>query len=87
MTPQFPSVREIRESLRHVAGFQGTEIHMANGYIIDQFLKCSVNKRTDAYGGSIPNRARFALEVRFVCNPVFCGWMANTMCRSTAVRF
>ena len=42
---------------------------MANGYIIDQFLKSSCNKRTDAYGGSIPNRARFALEVRlFLCD-------------------
>ena len=50
-----------------MAGFQGTEIHMANGYIIDQFLKSSCNKRTDAYGGSIPNRARFALEVRHPC--------------------
>ena len=35
-------------------------------YIIDQFLKSSCNKRTDAYGGSIPNRARFALEVRLL---------------------
>ena len=47
-----------------MAGFHGTEIHMANGYIIEQFLMSSCNKRTDAYGGSIPNRARFALEVR-----------------------
>ena len=39
------------------------EIHGANGYLIDQFLKSNVNKRTDKYGGSIPNRARFALEV------------------------
>lgn len=41
------------------------EIHGANGYLIDQFLKSNVNKRTDDYGGSIPNRARFALEVSF----------------------
>ena len=57
-----------------MAGFQGAEIHGANGYIIDQFLKSSINKRTDEYGGSIPNRARFALEVRFL-TPELYGWM------------
>jgi N-ethylmaleimide reductase len=45
------------------AGFDGVEIHAANGYLIDQFLRDSVNQRTDAYGGSIANRARFLLEV------------------------
>ena len=45
------------------AGFDGIEIHGANGYLIDQFLKDGVNKRTDHYGQSIENRARFALEV------------------------
>lgn len=45
------------------AGFHGVEIHGANGYLIDQFLKSNANKRTDKYGGSIPNRCRFALEV------------------------
>jgi N-ethylmaleimide reductase len=45
------------------AGFDGVEIHGANGYLIDQFLRDGSNKRTDAYGGSIENRVRFAVEV------------------------
>lgn len=45
------------------AGFDGVEIHGANGYLLDQFLKDGTNQRTDAYGGSIENRARLALEV------------------------
>lgn len=45
------------------AGFDGVEIHGANGYLIDQFLRDSANQRTDEYGGSFENRARFLREV------------------------
>ena len=45
------------------AGFDGVEIHGANGYLIEQFLQSHTNLRTDRYGGSIENRARFLLEV------------------------
>ena len=49
------------EGLR--AGYDGVEIHAANGYLIDQFLRDGCNQRTDAYGGSVENRARFLFEV------------------------
>jgi N-ethylmaleimide reductase len=45
------------------AGFDGVEIHSANGYLLDQFLQDGSNQRTDQYGGSIENRARLLLEV------------------------
>ena len=45
------------------AGFDGVEVHGANGYLLDQFLQDGSNRRTDAYGGSIENRARLMLEV------------------------
>lgn len=45
------------------AGFDGVQIHGAHGYFVDNFLRDGVNARTDAYGGSVPNRARFLLEV------------------------
>lgn len=45
------------------AGFDGVEIHGANGYLVDQFLRTTSNLRTDRYGGSVENRARFVLEV------------------------
>jgi N-ethylmaleimide reductase len=46
-----------------LAGFDGVQVHGAHGYLIDNFLRDGVNARTDSYGGSIPNRARFLLEV------------------------
>lgn len=45
------------------AGFDGVELHAANGYLIDQFLQTKTNQREDEYGGSVENRARFLLEV------------------------
>ncbi|HEU4408281.1 MAG TPA: alkene reductase [Polyangiaceae bacterium] len=49
--------------LAQAAGFDGVELHGANGYLIDQFLRDGSNRRSDAYGGSVENRARFLLEV------------------------
>ncbi len=46
-----------------IAGFDGVEVHAANGYLIDQFLRDGSNRRTDQYGGPIENRARFLFEV------------------------
>ncbi|HEV7813502.1 MAG TPA: alkene reductase [Janthinobacterium sp.] len=53
------------------AGFDGVEIHGANGYLLDQFLQDSTNQRNDAYGGSIENRARLMLEVTDACIAVW----------------
>lgn len=53
------------------AGFDGVEVHGANGYLLDQFLQDGTNKRTDAYGGSIENRARLLLEVTDACIAVW----------------
>jgi 2,4-dienoyl-CoA reductase-like NADH-dependent reductase (Old Yellow Enzyme family) len=53
------------------AGFDGVEIHGANGYLLDQFLQDSTNRRTDIYGGSIENRARLMLEVTDACIDVW----------------
>jgi N-ethylmaleimide reductase len=54
-----------------LAGFDGVDIHGANGYLLDQFLQDNTNKRTDAYGGSIENRARLMLEVADACIEVW----------------
>lgn len=62
-------IHEIVAAYRHAAkiakdaGFDGVELHAANGYLIDQFLESGSNIRTDEYGGSVENRARFLLEV------------------------
>lgn len=72
VTPQALELHEIPaiiEAFRRgaenakAAGFDGVEIHGANGYLLDQFLQDGTNKRTDGYGGSLENRARFMLEV------------------------
>ncbi|VGO10040.1 N-ethylmaleimide reductase [plant metagenome] len=53
------------------AGFDGVEVHGANGYLLDQFLQSGTNTRTDAYGGSLENRARLMLEVTDACIDVW----------------
>jgi N-ethylmaleimide reductase len=63
---EIPSfVAEYQAAARNalLAGFDGVELHAANGYLLDQFLRDRTNKRTDRYGGSFQNRARFLLEV------------------------
>lgn len=54
---------EVAAANAKAAGFDGVEIQGGNGYLMDQFLRDKTNRRTDAYGGSIPNRARFLIEV------------------------
>ncbi len=58
-------VADYRTAARNAiaAGFDGVEVHSANGYLLEQFLRDSINDRSDAYGGPIPNRARLLLEV------------------------
>lgn len=72
VTPRALTVAEIKEYVQLYAkaarnaieaGFDGVEVHAANGYLLDQFLQSESNKRTDEYGGSIENRLRFPLEV------------------------
>lgn len=72
VTPRALEYNEIKEIIQDYvsaaenairAGFDGVEIHAANGYLIDEFICDGSNKRTDQYGGSIENRCRFALEI------------------------
>ncbi|KAF6167005.1 hypothetical protein GIB67_041260 [Kingdonia uniflora] len=61
---EFTPPRDFLMSFLHLyAGFDGVEIHEANGYLIEQFMKDHVNDRTDDYGGSLENRCRFGLEI------------------------
>lgn len=72
VTPRPLTKEEIKQTVQDYAasaqrairaGFDGVEIHGANGYLIDQFLRDGSNTRTDEYGGSVANRTRFLLEV------------------------
>lgn len=54
-----------------IAGFDAIEIHAANGYLIDQFLRNGTNKRADSYGGNIENRCKFLLEIVDVVSTIF----------------
>ncbi|KAI8888868.1 FMN-linked oxidoreductase [Backusella circina FSU 941] len=64
-----PEIKDVIQDYRQAAlnaveaGFDGVEIHSANGYLPDQFLNSSCNNRTDIYGGSAENRCRFSLEI------------------------
>ena len=85
------------------SGFDGTEIHMANGYLMHQFLSRTYNKRTDEYGGSLENRMRYPLEIlkavrdntdkrfavgiRLCADEMFPGGMGAEECAEMAQRF
>ncbi len=76
-TGEIPGIVEaFRQAARNAlaAGFDGVEVHGANGYLLEQFLQSRSNRRTDAYGGSIANRARLLLEVTRAAIEV---WGAN----------
>ena len=79
-TPRMLEIYEIHEIVKEFtkaaqnaiqAGFDGIEIHGANGYLIDQFLKDGSNKRNDEYGGMIENRSRFLFEIiESICSAI-----------------
>ena len=73
-TEELPGIVELFRAAAaraKAAGFDGVQIHGAHGYLVDQFLRDSVNDRTDAYGGSLENRARLLLEVTDAAIGVF----------------
>lgn len=71
--PREMSTSEVKEHIQlfaraaanavHKAGFDGVEIHGANGYLVDQFIQDVSNQRTDEFGGSIENRSKFVLDI------------------------
>ena len=61
--PRYVAMFRLAARNAQLAGFDGVQIHGAHGYLIDNFLRDGVNRRTDTYGGSVENRARFLLEV------------------------
>ncbi|KAK1752191.1 hypothetical protein QBC47DRAFT_389971 [Echria macrotheca] len=72
VVPEAMTVDEIRQTVADyataarnaiAAGFDAVEVHGANGYLVDQFIQDTCNRRTDEYGGSVENRSRFAVEV------------------------
>jgi len=72
VTPRALETHEVKKIVQNykqaslnakAAGFDGVELHAANGYLVDQFLQTSTNHRQDEYGGSLENRARFLLEI------------------------
>ncbi|TPX16263.1 uncharacterized protein E0L32_003912 [Thyridium curvatum] len=79
-TPRQMTIEEIKECIDDfaqaaknaiAAGFDGVEVHAANGYLIDQFTQDTCNRRTDEWGGSIENRSRFCFEVvKAVCEAI-----------------
>jgi len=74
---ELSEIPKVVEEYRHAAqcakeaGFDGVEVHGANGYLLDQFLQTCTNQRTDAYGGSIENRFRLLREVLAAVATVF----------------
>eukprot|EP01084_Bolivina_argentea_P302009 521209_1 len=73
-TSEIPAIVELFANAARLAkdaGFDGVEIHGANGYLLDSFLRESANDRTDAYGGSLENRARLLLEVTAAVTKVY----------------